>query len=346
MGRPLQKETKRTKGRGVGGFQFLTQQEKSRPADWKSVTRQIGKSALQRCVGVVLMAACALSAHDSPEHEIEALNKKIAASGVTAELLARRATEWRALLKYDEAARDLERALLIKSNSVPLMLEYASVELERGNVCAAGGVIQYGLARAQETEKAPLQMMMAEVFERTGVHDKALVECDKAMTASEPQLEWHLTRARLMCRLGRHAQAAAALKTAYEKTPNVVLEIEWIEAMIDAGQSAEALERVAKYTERGRWRSAWLIRRARAELGLNRTDAAQASLATALAELEQRINPAKVDATLLADRAMALLLRGDRAAAAKDLDQIRGSLKGRVPENTLVRLERMFREGR
>jgi tetratricopeptide (TPR) repeat protein len=285
-------------------------------------------------------------AHDSPEHQIEALNKKIAANGATAELLGRRATEWRALGKYDEASQDLQKALVINSNSIPLILECASVELERGNVCTAGGIVEHGLARAQETEKAPLYIMMAEALDQKGVHNLALAECEKAMAAAEPQLEWHLIRSRLMCRLGKNAQAAAALKAAYEKTPSVVLEIEWIEAMIDAGQCAQALERVTKYTERGRWRSAWLIRRARAELGLNRTDAAQASLATALAELEQRINPAKVDATLLADRAMALLLRGDRDAAAKDLDQIRRSLKGQVPENTLARLERMFREGR
>jgi len=304
------------------------------------------KAALRLCLTIALAAARTVTAHDSPEHEIEALSKKITANGATAELLARRATEWRALRKYDEASRDLENALLIKSNSIPLMLERASVELERGNVCAATGVIEYGLARAQETEKAPLHMLMAEVLERGGLHKAALRECEKAMAGAEPQLEWHLTRARLMCRLDRHAQAAASLKAAYEKTPNVVLEIEWIEAMIDAGQNAEALERVAHYTGRGRWRSAWLIRQARAELGLNRTEAAQASLTAALAELEQRINPARIDATLLADRAMARLLRGDRDSAAKDMHQIRGLLKGQVPENTLARLERMFCEGK
>jgi len=116
--------------------------------------------------------------------------------------------------------------------------------------------------------------------------------------------------------------------------------------MIDAGQNAEALERVANYTRRGRWRSAWLIRQARAELGLNRREAAKASLDAALAELGQRINPAKVDATLLADRAMAHLLHGDRDAAARDMDRIRGALKGQVPGSTLARLERMFSEAK
>src|SRR5687768_16191932 len=91
-------------------------------------------------IAMALVSACNLIAHDSPEHEIEALNKKIAARGATAEVLARRATEWRALGKYEAAAKDLERALLIKSNSIPLILELASVELERGNVCAASGL--------------------------------------------------------------------------------------------------------------------------------------------------------------------------------------------------------------
>jgi len=308
-------------------------------ADWKS--------ALRLCAAVALMGAYTVVAHDSPEHEIEALSKRIATNGATAELLARRATEWRALGKYDEASQDLQKALLIKSNSIPLVLEYASVELERGNVCNSETIVAYGLMRAPaEPDRAALHMLRSEVAERRGLHEFALADCEQAMGSTEPQLEWHLTRARLMCRLRKHAQAAAALKAAYEKTPNVVLEIEWIEAMIDAGQNAEALERVAKYTERGRWKSAWLIRRARAELGLNRKEAALESLAVALAELEQRINPAKVDATLLADRAMAHLLRGDRDAAAKDMDRIRGALKGQVPGSTLARLERMFSEGK
>lgn len=284
----------------------------------------------------------ALVAHDSPEHEIEALTRKIEASGATAELLARRATEWRALGKYDEAAKDLEKALVINSNSIPLILECASVELERGNVCNAETIARIGLSRATESQKGALHMMLSEVAESRGLYDFALQDCEKAMALAEPQLEWHLTRAGLMCRLGKHAESATALKAAYERTPNVVLEIEWIEAMIDAGQHEDALARITNYSGRGRWRSAWLIRRARAELGLSRGEDAQKNLRTALEELAQRINPAKPDATLLADRAMACLLQGQRAAAAKDMDRLRGALKNQVPGSTMARLERMF----
>jgi len=293
-------------------------------------------------LALTMGAPAASIAHDSPEHEVEALSRKMAVSGATAELLARRATEWRALGKYDEAARDLKRALVIKSNSVPLVLEYASVELERGNVCDAETVIRHGLACAEESEGAALRMVLSEVAERRGLYEFALQECEKAMGSAEPQLEWQLTRARLMCRLRKHTEAAAALKLAYDKTPNVVLEIEWIEAMIDAGQYNEALVRIEKYSNRGRWRSAWLIRQARAELGLNRTEAAEGNLRMALVELEQRVNPQKIDASLLADRAMARLLRGERDAAAADMDRIRGPLRAQVPGSTMVRLERMF----
>jgi tetratricopeptide (TPR) repeat protein len=288
------------------------------------------------------MRPAVVLAHDSPEHEIEALSRAITAKGATAELLARRATEYRALGRYDDAANDLRQALTIKSNSIPLTLEYASVELERGNVCNAETVARIGLARAAETERAPLHIMLAETAERRGLHELALTECERAMSLGEPQLEWHLTRARLMCRLAKHSEATAALKAAYEKTPNVVLEIEWIEAMIDAGQYKEALERITRYLGRGRWRSAWLIRQARAELGLNHTEAAERNLKAALSELEQRINPQKIDATLLADRAMAQLLRGERGAAAADMDRIRGPFRSQVPGSTMVRLERRF----
>jgi tetratricopeptide (TPR) repeat protein len=291
---------------------------------------------------LALMPPTALLAHDSPEHEIEALSRSIATKGATAELLARRATEWRALGKYDNAANDLQQAMAIKSNSIPLVLEYASVELERGNVCHAETVARYGLTRAVEAERAPLLIMLAETAERRGAHELALKECEQAMSLGEPQLEWHLMRARLMCRLAKHTEAAAALKAAYEKTPNVVLEIEWIEAMIDAGQYKDALARITRYSGRGRWRSAWLIRQARAELGLNRTQAAERNLKAALSELEQRINPQKIDATLLADRAMAQLLRGKRDAVAADMDRIRGALRQQVPGSTMIRLERMF----
>src|SRR5687768_12945929 len=117
-------------------------------------------------------------AHDSPEHEIEALSRTIAAKGATAELLARRATEWRALGKYDDAANDLRQALAIKSNSIPLVLEYASVELERGNVRSAETLAREGLTRAVEAERAPLHIMLAETAERRGVHELALKECE------------------------------------------------------------------------------------------------------------------------------------------------------------------------
>ena len=100
----LQKATNKTQAGAIGEFRVLTPQD-TLGAAWKP--------ALRLCVTIALLAACTLNAHDSPEHEIEALSKKIAASGAPAELLARRATEWRALGKYDEASQDLQKALLI-----------------------------------------------------------------------------------------------------------------------------------------------------------------------------------------------------------------------------------------
>jgi hypothetical protein len=57
-------------------------------------------------------------------------------------------------------------------------------------------------------------------------------------------LDWYLTRAELQRRLGKFEAAAAGLKQAFDRTGSAVFEVEWIDAMIDAGQYAQAIERI------------------------------------------------------------------------------------------------------
>jgi tetratricopeptide (TPR) repeat protein len=296
---------------------------------------------------MICAAVCAMTTivcgHDSPEHEIEALTRKMEAKGATAELLARRATEWRALRNYKEAAADLERAVRLKSNSVPLVVEYARVEMDRGNVCAAANVTDHGLKIARGgAERASLHMLRAEIAERRGLHAAALEECEKGLKAAEPQLEGYLMRTRLQQRLEKFTAAAQGLKEAYEKSGSVVLEIEWIEAMIDAGECDAALERIGKYAARARWKAAWLIREARAEQGLGRN--VEEKLQRALKELEGRLEGGKADLSLMRDRAMANLLSGKRDEAARDLETIRTASGSDATQDAMVaRLERMLK---
>ena len=88
-------------------------------------------------------------AHDSPEHEIEALTEKMHANGASATLLARRATEWRSLRKLDHAQADLEHAIALGPDSVGLRAELAQVQAAQRHFDAARKTLERALSMAE-----------------------------------------------------------------------------------------------------------------------------------------------------------------------------------------------------
>jgi tetratricopeptide (TPR) repeat protein len=290
-------------------------------------------------LGAVVAIATGASAHDSPEHEIEALTAKMAETGKNAELLARRATEWRALGKLREASADLREAVKMDSNSVGLLTELARVETARENYPVALKSLERALNLAEND--GAIYMARAEVLESKGDYAGALKDCERAFSKTTPLLEWHLTRARLAADCGKHRESAKMLKEAFEQTGSVVLEIEWIEAMIEVGESNGALERIAPHLARARWKSGWLVRQARAHRDLGNTEAAQASSLAALAELARRISPEKPDLTLIAERGLAHVIIGKRVEAENDFNLLRtGMGNSRLFSAHARRLER------
>jgi len=110
--------------------------------------------------------------------------------------------------------------------------------------------------------------------------------------------------------------------------------------MIDAGQYRPALDRIEQHLNQLRWRSSWLLRRARALNGMKadfRSDAA-----AALSELNQRIRPEHPEPTLLLDRAMAFALLGKNSEASNDL--ILAKKKG-IPAFACARVEAILKSG-
>lgn len=263
-------------------------------------------------------------AHDSPEHEIEALTGKMRANGASATLLARRATEWRSLRKLDHAQADLEHAIKLGPDSVGLRTDLARVQAAQKRFDAARKTLERALTMADEgMERCSIYMQRAEVREANGEHALAVEDCERAFSAPSPPLDWYLTRARLTGRTGRWRECARGLKEGFEKSGSIVLEIEWIEALIDAGECREALDRIQPHVARARWKSGWLIRQGRAQAGMNGQTQAQSSLKTALRELEPRLDAAKPEGQLLAERGLARALLGNRQAAAQDLEKAR-----------------------
>jgi tetratricopeptide (TPR) repeat protein len=273
--------------------------------------------------GVLILLVQLIYAHESPEHEIEALTARMAASGKTAELLGRRATEWRALGKWNEASVDLQEALSLNPRSVPLLCELAQVEAGHHQYDRAIKAVDRALALTdQETERSGIYMLRGEIFERKGDYHAALADCTRAFACGMPAIDWYLTRGRLQSRAGKWRDCASGLQQGYEATGSIVLEIEWIEALIDAGEFEVALKRIEPYAEGGRWKSAWLIRRARARIGKGDTTPAHEDLAKALAELAERLTSNKPETSLLIERGLSQALLGKIPAAKADFKRV------------------------
>ena len=115
----------------------------------------------------------------------------------------------------------------------------------------------------------------------------------------------------------------AGLEDGIKATGSGVLETERVEALIDAGQHKLALERIEPQLADSRWRSSWLIRRARVRIGLGQRAAAREDLKSAIVEINQRLTPSSPDLTLLTDRGLASALLGDEEAAKKDFQSAR-----------------------
>jgi hypothetical protein len=165
---------------------------------------------------------------------------------------------------------------------------------------------------------------------------EALADCDLADRKDD--LDWYLTRSQAQAQLGKLEARAAGLKDGFERNGSIVLEIEWVEAMIDAGQYQAALERIDGRLNQLRLRSSWLLRRARALKGL-KVDF-QADAQAALTELNRRIRPESPEPTLLLDRATAFALLGKSESAKKDLEAAR---KHGIPASACGRVESLLK---
>jgi tetratricopeptide (TPR) repeat protein len=250
---------------------------------------------------------------------VEFLNRQMEREGKTSHLLYQRATEYRALGRLDEAARDLEDALSLEPGFLSAQSELSRVYLAMNKPEQALRILDRSLDTiTNDLARAPLYMARAEVCLALGEDRKALVDCDRALAARGDDLDGYLMRSRVQSRMGRHRDAVRDLRDGFEKTGSGVLEIAWIEALIDAGDCERALREIAPQLEACRWKSSWLLRRGRARLGLAMTDEAHADLRKAIREIDQRLNPDRPDIIMLAERGLAFFLLGDQALARQD----------------------------
>lgn len=269
---------------------------------------------------LMAVATSVSEAHDSPEHVIQMLTARMETTGERADLLWRRATEHRVLGNLPAAASDLKRAIKLKRDYSAAWVDLGRVRLAQGRRREARRTLDRLMASIpDETARAPVRMLKAEILVASSDHAAALRECDRAIeSAVDVQLDWYLTRSQIQCELGKFAEAAEGLRRGFERTGSAVLEVECLDAMIDAGQHEAAAAKVESELREVRWRGSWLLRRARIQMARGEISSAHHDLAEAMMEFNRRINPAAPEPGLLAERGFAAALIGDVESARKD----------------------------
>ncbi len=279
---------------------------------------QICMAALLSCVRVVY-------AHEGPEHEIEELTEEMAKHGESAKLLTERAIEYRVLGKLPESIKDLDRASVLDPESIPICRELSRVLFLSGKPPEALAAITRGLTLKTEepADFASLRILRAEIFRSQNENKKALEDCDAAIRLHRQNPEWYLMRSDIQRRLKLHTERIAGIEVGISETGAGILEIERVEAWIDAGEFTTALPAIEHELEDSRIKSSWLIRRARVLIGLGKKADAEEDLKDALEEIGKRINPKTPDVPLLLDKALAHELLGEKREAVKAYEEAR-----------------------
>ena len=278
----------------------------------------------RRALTLAVLAAARLACAD-PCHEVRIadLNEQIAANPALPDLYFQRAMNYRDVPKLAEARADLEKALTLLPGFLPADRELARLDDAEGHPREAIARLEKALAAAPAGAAVYLPAcyeVLADFYLNADRNVEALTVIEKCFAATpDMSLDLCLLRSEAQRRLGKEDDRVRDLAAAQVKLKSFVLRIAWIEALIDAGRSAEVLPEINQEIEACRYKSSWLIRRARVLLHDEKKAEAAADLTTALAELELRIRPENPDFTLICDRALIYALQGKTAEARKDL---------------------------
>ena len=261
--------------------------------------------------------------HTDISETIKALTKRIETKP-TADLYYQRATEFRALQEKVHAIEDLESALKIEPHNRHALV--ALVQLYETDKRAEALISRYQKFARNEEEKFEAYYLLASYNAKLGLFEQACSQCDTLhliRPTEDPALD--LFHADLLIKLQRPNEAATILKKSLTRTKSIVVRNNWIDAALTAGQIKAVLPIIEEELSSSRFRSSWLIRRARASLMLKRKEAAHADLRAALLEIAPRINPERPDFTLIADRGLIHALMENKTRAKHDLETLKKS---------------------
>ncbi len=261
--------------------------------------------------------------HNDVSETIKALSAQIK-DAPNAGLYYQRATEFRAIRENKHAIEDLLSALKLEPKN--RLATIALIQL-LGPTERSLKLIKHYADFAQDREQQfEASFLLAKYYLETDMAPAALSLCEglqKLRPNRDPALD--LLHAKTHLRLNQPDKASLVLKTAWQHTDSIVLRNNWIDTALTAGLTREVLPIINEEISSSRFRSSWLIRRARAAFIHDDKEQARSDLRAALAELTPRIRTDRPDLTLIADRGLIHALLGQTAEARADLAVLKKS---------------------
>ncbi|MGB0774764.1 MAG: tetratricopeptide repeat protein [Akkermansiaceae bacterium] len=297
---------------------------------------------ITRFLAVLFLTCSCLSAHDSPQHDVDKLTVAIRQHPKSPHLYHKRGIAYMALGRLDPALTDFRIAFKLDPNSRAHQLSLAELYLLRDEAKSALTMAKFLIkSQTNRHELAVGHVIAAEAYTLAERPHKSLPHLKLAFTAyPKGEIEWFLLRSENQRALNLHPQRIADLATGKKIHHSAVLHSHWVDALIDGQHYALALKVIDRELRSRRWKSSWLVKRSRALIGLNRQREANSCLYAGLAEIKHRQNPQRPDLTLLADQAHIYHLMGNRSSAKACLKKLKYH---RAPRWLCCRIESLIK---
>ena len=292
-------------------------------------------------VSVVFLFVFPAWGHRSPDRVVEALRERIKADGASLRLLTDWAYEHQSLGNWQAAVTAFRAAIELEPRSRFAILGCAKALLHTDAWPQADEMAQRGLALDENAaSQAPFHALRARVFSRQHRWLDALEAWRGSLRSPHPEIDWFLGEAECLARLTRHPERVEALARAMTRNPSIVLRRAWIRALVDAGEFEVAFREIDRGMTMARWKSSWLLLRARIHGENQRFEEQKVDAMAAWLELRNRVRSALSDPYLVKDAAWALGYLGECDQALAYVEKAR--LLG-VPEMDLLPIEQTIR---
>ena len=284
--------------------------------------------SLHAILAIMLMLPETAIAHDGPEEVLTSLNAAILKSGPTADLLFRRACEFRAMRDYKHAAADLGYALRLDSSMEIARLELARLQLQLLKSASASGhevslysqplkTIEPLLNSSDPSIRCASLALRGEIHFSAGNWSSAIEDLSAALEYRS-DVQWYLWRAEAQQRDNQHVACVAGLRAADAETHSPVIKAALCDALIEGVRhiadpdttSADLIEEATSIIDlelsTSRLKSAWQIRHAELLLLCGHRQLAEPELHAAIEELHARLQTQRPDPALVRDYARAV----------------------------------------